>query len=166
MNRKMRYVVCSIACLAVGLVALALCVTPGPAHAAPPFLPPRPTASPSPEPPSPPKTEPGALIILEATFDDSWAASGLAWQELWTVVQWRDAAGRWRDVEGWQGALDKVAGGVGWKIWWLPQDLSGAGPFRWVVYRSRGGATLATSQTFDLPFPSPWGLVIPVDIAP
>jgi hypothetical protein len=75
---------------------------------------------------------------------------------LWTVVQWQDDKGKWTDVEGWQGTLDDVAigedGGVeGYKKWWVARSDAGKGPFRWVVYRSQGGAALATSEPFALP---------------
>ena len=77
------------------------------------------------------------------------------WQELWTIVQWQDAFGRWHDVEGWQGTLDSVTRAgiqvVGKKTWWLARDLFARGPFRWVVYRVQGGALVAASEPFFLP---------------
>ena len=59
-------------------------------------------------------------------------------------------------VEGWQGGLDGVRLGVGdpptgEKTWCVAADDMDAGPFRWVVYRARGGRLLATSETFYLP---------------
>ncbi len=164
MRAQKRWTAWSIAGLTVGLALLTLCTFSGPAQAAPPNLPPRPTMLP-PSPGDAQKTA-GALIVLQATFDERWATSGLAWQDLWTVVQWQDAAGVWHNVDGWQGTLDKVADGVGWKAWWLPEELAGKGPFRWVVYRSRGGSALVTSETFSLPSPSLSSPVIEVSIRP
>lgn len=162
MRKQKCWIAWSLAGLTVALALLTLCAFSGPAQAAPSSLPPRPTIPP---PPSAAKAT-GALIVLEATFDESWADSGLAWQDLWTVVQWQDPAGTWHNVEGWQGTLDKVADGVGWKAWWVPEELAGKGPFRWVVYRRQGGSALVTSETFALPSPSPVGLVIEVDVRP
>ena len=91
------------------------------------------------------------MIVLEVTFSDGWPARGLAWQDLWTVVEWQDVDGTWREVAGWQGGLDKVGGGLGWKVWWLEDDLFGRRPFRWMVYERQGGAAMAVSESFDLP---------------
>ncbi|MEJ5309102.1 MAG: hypothetical protein WHX52_04980 [Anaerolineae bacterium] len=97
--------------------------------------------------PTAPALREGATIWLRVQS----SASDPRWQTLWTVVQWQDALGDWHDVEGWRGALDEVVGGEGRKVWWLPADLFGAGPFRWLVYAQPGGALLATSEAFRLP---------------
>ncbi len=47
----------------------------------------------------------------------------------WSTVQWQDAAGRWHEVEGWRGHLDRQ----GVKRWWVSSRDFGRGPFRWVV---------------------------------
>ena len=73
------------------------------------------------------------------------------WRDLWTVVQWKDEKGVWRDVEGWRGTLDQVADGVGTKTWWVGEKHLGAGPFRWKIYRYKGGWLVATSGEFNLP---------------
>lgn len=128
-----------------------------PAQAASEALPPRPetpTPTPTSEPgsESPTKTAPeGALIVLEVDFGDDWPARGLAWQDLWAVVEWQDENSTWHVVEGWQGSIGKVAGNTGWATWWLSSDNFGQGPFRWVVYERRGSAVMATSDPFDLP---------------
>jgi hypothetical protein len=87
------------------------------------------------------------------------------------VVQWQDEWGYWQDVEGWQGELDQVKsdddGAVaGQKTWWVSMDDLGRGPFRWRVYRSRGGYLLATSDEFYLPAVSLDKLVVEVALAP
>lgn len=114
-----------------------------------------PTFTPTPSPSAPPATvtpaaplpRGGATIWLrvQGSTDDP------RWQTLWTVVQWQDALGNWHDVEGWRGTLDEVVGGEGRKVWWLPADLFGAGPFRWQVYAQPGGTLLATGEAFYLP---------------
>jgi hypothetical protein len=73
------------------------------------------------------------------------------WQELWVVVQWQDAQGKWHDVEGWRGTLDTMQDGVGRKTWWLAGNLFGRGPFRWQVYQAEGEPSLAMSDAFYLP---------------
>jgi len=72
-------------------------------------------------------------------------------QELWTVVQWQDGSGDWHDVEGWQGTLDDIQNEIGYKVWWVAKSGLGTGPFRWLVYQSKGGRLLATSEPFYLP---------------
>ena len=98
----------------------------------------------------------GCYIRLRVQFPPAWPWAQVHWQELWTAVQWQDAGGRWHVVEGWQGGLDGVRLGdgdppTGEKTWWVAADDMDAGPFRWVVYRARGGRLLATSETFYLP---------------
>ena len=74
------------------------------------------------------------------------------WQELWTVVQWQDARGGWHDVEEWRGTLDEAVSDGGRKRWWVARDGFGAGPFRWMVYRSKKtDVLLSESTSFHLP---------------
>ena len=131
-------------------------------------LPPRPTPTPSstPEPTVPPTPGPlpsrlppvwpeprlaspagpaGAEIELRL------APGTVAAGELWTVVQWQDSAGRWHDVEGWQGAVHVSSSGPGIKVWWVADSLLGQGPFRWLVLSAPGGERLASSAAFNLP---------------
>jgi hypothetical protein len=151
---------------AVGIVALALVLLPTLVQAAPAGLPPRPsTPTPTTAPTSAPvKAAPdGASILLEITFGEDWPERGLAWQDLWTVVEWQDEHGTWHVVEGWQGSVDKVSGHTGWATWWLDNDLLGRGPFRWVVYQHRGGPVMVISDSFDLP--ASRGGVIIIDVS-
>jgi hypothetical protein len=67
--------------------------------------------------------------------------------DLWTVLQWRDGAGNWRDVRQWQGTLDVN----GRKRWWVAAKDFGSGPFRWVVTRGPAGPVVAASSPFNLP---------------
>ena len=140
-----------MAACVLGLLALTL--LPVLVQAAPEGLPPRP-ATPTPTVPasSPAKSGPdGASILLEITFGDDWPERGLAWQDLWTVVEWQDEDGSWHVVEGWQGGVNKVSGHTGWAVWWLANDLLGRGPFRWVVYEHQDGPVIAVSDPFRLP---------------
>jgi hypothetical protein len=115
-------------------------------------LPPRPSPTPTPTcPPSAPRPEEpkGGKVELALQFPET---ISYAWQELWTVVQWQDPyTGKWRDVAGWQGTFDGVKDGVGRKNWWVASGDLGTGPFRWRIYRSKGGKLLATSEEFTLP---------------
>jgi hypothetical protein len=124
---------------------LVLVVLPVLVQAAP--LPPR--TPPEPEKPIPPPAPSGAQIVLLVQFPEE--GLDFQWQELWTVVQWQDLKGNWHDVDGWRGNLDEVTGEEGTKTWWLPNSLSGRGPFRWLVYESEGGGLVATSEPFRLP---------------
>jgi len=133
----------------VGCALLLVALLPAAAGAAPRGLPPRPTPSSSVSESQLQKS--GGFIQLWVAFDPSWPAAGLAWQELWTVVQWQDEDGVWREVEGWQGALDGVEGTQGWKQWWFPGPFFGKGPFRWIVYAGKGGQWMAVTEPFDLP---------------
>jgi hypothetical protein len=115
--------------------------------------------------PAPDASATGATITLKAEFATAWSTSGRPWQELWTIVEWQDEYGRWQVVEGWQGTLDQVDGGVGWKSWWLDGSLFGKGPFRWEVLTGQG-YRLTLSEPFYLPI-NPWQvLVVPVTIQP
>jgi len=40
---------------------------------------------------------------------------------------------------------------VGHKTWWIAKSHLGAGPFRWVIYRQKGGGEIAASAPFYLP---------------
>ena len=157
----------------VGLcVALVVVLLPLAAQAAPAAIPPVPTRPPTPTPtptaspsvPSAPVAAPdGSRIELQAKFSDRWSGTGMEWQDLWTVSQWRDHRGYWHDVEGWQGTLDEVQGGVGKKVWWVDEADLDRGPFRWLVYQERNGNLLAASDFFYLP--SDVGRVEVVEVA-
>jgi len=143
-NRVNSMVVCAVACALAVLGVMA-----APLLAAPADLPPRPT------PPKPYTRLPGEHIVLEAEFGDGWAASGREWQAMLTVVQWQDAWGAWHDVKGWRGGLDDVGTTdgkiIGTKSWWVPDDLFGDGPFRWVVLTEVDGDAVVLSDEFSLP---------------
>jgi hypothetical protein len=124
------------------------------AHATPlpPLPPPPPPSVPTCPPPKARSAPTSGRLELRVEFPE---AISYQWQELWTVVQWQDEWGYWRDVEGWQGELDVIVTGedgiVGQKVWWVAKPDLGKGPFRWPVYRGKGGRLLATSESFDLP---------------
>ncbi len=112
------YIVCVAVCALLILVSL-----PSPARTALADLPPR--FTPTPTPPAQPAPQPapaGAQIQLRAQFSQDWPATGIPWQELWTVVQWQDEWGYWHDVAGWQGTLDEVQDCEGKKTWWVVED--------------------------------------------
>jgi len=95
-------------------------------------------------------------IELHARFPAAWPWNEIHWQDLWTVVQWRDPQGEWNDVEGWRGTLDRVVTGddariAGRKTWWVIRSDLGRGPFRWVVYQGKRGKKLGESELFYLP---------------
>ncbi len=100
---------------------------------------PRPKPIPRPNLPKPKDT--GAIVLLLRTTD----------ADLWNIVQWQDSKGGWHPVTGWQGTLDKVSKGVGWKQWAVESKELGKGPFRWRVFQKKGGRLLATSESFSLP---------------
>jgi hypothetical protein len=133
---------------------LAVALLPSVAQAAALSLPPRPIVVSQSESAPPP---PGGFIVLRVQFPQAWPWTKVHWQDLWTVVQWQDHSGDWHDVEGWQGTLDEVNNdkdkGVceGEKVWWAAKADFDKGPFRWVVYRERGGKLLAQSESFYLP---------------
>jgi hypothetical protein len=128
--------------------------------------------SPRPGKPAPVKArDDGGTIKLLTRFSSSWPWNEANWQDIWTVVQWRDDKGIWHDVDGWQGTLDAIdtnAGKtvVGFKSWWVDAPILGKGPFRWQVYHSKGSWLLATSDTFDLPEVSGAVVTVEVDLAP
>ena len=97
-------------------------------------------------------TSPVNQIYLRVTPTD---------QTYWTVVQWQDAQGVWRDVEGWRGEASHSE-----ISWWVAEKDFGKGPFRWAIYPEGGpfierveGSViyrkaqpmLAVSQPFFLP---------------
>lgn len=151
--------------VAVVGILLAVIALPMAVQAAPLSLPPRP---PMPGSESSKGGDRGAAIQLRARFPEE--PLGVHWQELWTIVQWRDEHGYWHDVEGWQGTLDKVVredGQVdGIKTWWLFGDLFGRGPFRWVVYKTQGGRLITVSDQFHLPDCAGATLTVEVALAP
>lgn len=139
------------------LIARVLCVLavvtllPAMAYAAPPALPPRPSPSPSPSPVVASGGGPagGAIELRVPLTSGAWR--GVYWQELWTVVQWKDSLGGWHDVDGWKGTPDEVTSGQARKVWWVARPQMGQGPFRWVAYDRSGGRMLAESASFYLP---------------
>ncbi len=120
---------------------------------------PWPTQQPTQQPTSQPTERPaptGGQIILRAEFAPTWPWDEAAWQEIWTVVQWQDREGKWHDVTGWRGGLNEIVIDekgkiVGQRVWWIERADLGKGPFRWLVYRDRKGALIATSDPFYLP---------------
>jgi hypothetical protein len=69
-----------------------------------------------------------------------------------SVVQWRDTSGTWRNVDGWQAQLGLVqSSGVPFVQWAVLPNQYNTGPFRWVFYTSQGGALWGISPTFTLP---------------
>jgi hypothetical protein len=80
----------------------------------------------------------------------------------WSVVEWKDAAGHWHVVEGWQGTLDQD----GAQKWWVAPPDRGKWPFHWVVYDRPGGHVWGTSVEFMLPTRNHWTTVIKVPAAP
>ncbi len=132
----------------------------------PPPPPPPPPATSTPIPPAteskPDKVE-GAAIELRVQPADETVWQTYFWQDLWTVVQWQEKD-VWNDVTGWQGTLDKVVDGTGQKTWWVGKDNLGRGPFRWVVYRNKGGPILVISESFYLPGSSGTSVEVKVDL--
>jgi len=150
-----RFWAATVVCVLLAATLLPLVVLAAPPALLPPPPPPPPEIDPGPAP-----QPAGGFIELQAQFPPSgasrrWPWTAVHWQELWTTVEWQDARGEWRAVEGWQGTLDGVRFGdgapTGQKTWWAAEDDLGSGPFRWMVYRARGGRLLATSEAFYLP---------------
>lgn len=113
-------------------------------------LPPRTTPTPIPTEAFAPSA-PGNWIELRVQFPSTWPWAKSPWNQVWTVVQWQDAAGNWYTVEGWQGTLDEIIKTEGVKAWWVSRSDWGKGPFRWLVYERWGGRLLAQSAAFKLP---------------
>jgi len=106
-------------------------------------------------------------------FSQAWPWGTAPWQDLWTVVQYQKGPeGGWVDVEGgWRGGLDDVVVGedgeiVGKKVWWVAEADLGRGPFRWRVYRSKGGWLLITSEQFYLPSLNGGTVTVEVSLEP
>ncbi|MBL8092634.1 MAG: hypothetical protein JNL73_00605 [Anaerolineales bacterium] len=84
----------------------------------------------------------------------------------WVEVEWQNPVdSSWQVVTGWQGDLDYTDSGVAYKQWAVDQRDYGTGPFRWVVCVKKGGAVMATSQTFKLPTDSAANLVMTLNAA-
>ena len=137
----------AVACASSGIVS-----SLAPARALPPRLPTPTFADVVPA----RSTPDSGSIELHVRFLDALPGRESLWQELWTVVQWQDPhTGTWREVESWQGTLDGVRGEddglTGHKTWWVARRDRGTGPFRWQVYRTKGGPLVVTSEPFDLP---------------
>ena len=154
------YVTVAVACASLGIVS-----SPAPARA----LPPRPTPSAFAE-VVPARSAPDSgSIELRVRFPAALPGHEGPWQELWTVVEWQDPyTGTWREVEGWGGTLDGMTGeggaAAGHKTWWVARRDLGTGPFRWVVYRTKGGPLVVTSEPFDLPAGAGQAVVVEVTI--
>jgi hypothetical protein len=145
---------CVFTLLAVAFVCLVIATTSGPSAAQTPnSLPPPPSADQDTSQLASGPPPAGGFIQLRVQLPETWASANTSWQDLWTVVQWQDEKGTWRDIEGWQGMPDGIEEPVlaGKKKWWVMEADLGKGPFRWVVYQSQGGQMLATSAPFDLP---------------
>ncbi len=152
----------SIMAAGVAFLVLAALMLPIFATAQEGDLPPRggdpPTATPVPEATAVPEAKPapsGSRLQLHVHYGSNWPWHLMAWQELWTEVQWTDGQA-WFVVEGWRGHMDTItraADGrwVSAREWWVDNKDFNTGPFRWVVYAHEGGAVLATSDTFMLP---------------
>lgn len=121
-------------------------------------LPPRPTVQPTatPVPPTAVPVPPIATPVppTEVPVPSTSSASIQLWPEpalpgLWTVVQWQGGDGKWHDVEGWIGGLNR-GHYVSWKV---TASHFGRGPYRWVVYDEGGGGgeRVGVSKTFNLP---------------
>ena len=112
----------------------------------------------------------GGRLQLQARFSADWPWDRMQWQDVWTVVQWRDPDGKWIDVNGWQGSLDNIGqqegAWVGAKEWWAGQEILGTGPYRWLVYSRPGGDLLAKSEPFYLASASGGLVTVDVELAP
>lgn len=141
-----------LAAIIIGIVALTL--WPALVQAGP-TLPPRdpPTATPSPgKDKGHDSNRPvGAYIELQTQL----TAAGA-----WSVVQWQDNAGGWRDVEGWRGPLNDSAN----RVWWVAAKDFGKGSFRWAVTQGPSGSLLGVSTPFNLPTQP--GQIVRVGVSP
>ena len=112
----------------------------------------------------------GSQLQLKARFSADWPWSTMQWQDVWTVVQWRDPDGEWVDVTGWRGNLDSIAqddsGWVGVKEWWAGEEIFGTGPYRWQAFSHPGGDLLATSDPFYLAGTSGGLVMVDVELTP
>lgn len=123
MNKHCPKIVFLLSCV---FFVLALLSTPAVAE-----LPIRPDDTPTPKPPEPR----GGAIELFVTR---------AAQPVYAIVQWQDGLGGWHNVDGWRGRVEDNR-----VLWFVPEDMFGDGPFRWVLYDEQ--ETLATSDPFSLP---------------
>ena len=178
-NRKSRLcfaLSASITCILLGIALLPVMTQAAPPVLPPrptPVLPPRPTPQPAPVSTSQPMCRPSARGSIELRFQTTperiWNTH---WQELWTVVQWQDSLGNWRDVEGWQGTFDEFDHDEdrdvceGKKVWWVAPPDFGKEPFRWVIYRGSRGKLLAQSGSFYLPNSASEGVKAEVWLVP
>jgi len=140
-------------------------------------LPPRGGEPPTPTPPPPGETPPatavpdantgsgGGRLQLHVHYGTNWPWHLMAWQDLWTEVEWTDGE-NWFVVEGWRGQMDNIAQEDGqWvslREWWVGGKDLNSGPFRWVIYDHEGGKELLTSDTFMLPAYS--GATMSIDV--
>jgi hypothetical protein len=80
----------------------------------------------------------GAHIVLRVEM----------WREdLWAVVQWQGTDEAWHEVEGWHGQFNQY----GVVRWWVDAKDANKGPFRWVIYETKGSKIMWTSTPFRLP---------------
>ena len=136
MNRKKHSVVFWPVLILISVLLLTWLSVPTQAGSGLPSREPPPAAHPDDDDKDP--TPDGAYIVLHVPS----APAGV-----WTIVQWQDSAGGWRDIESWSGSLDEGDQ----KMWWLAPDLFGKGPFRWLAYQGEQGSLLATSDPFYFP---------------
>ena len=120
-----------------------LVLTLSPTVAAPPTLPPRPVADPTPTDVAAPARAVGAWIQVQGPVSVS--------QDVWVVVQWQDSLGNWNDVDSWRGQYDSISNNVGVKTWWVDQTLFGATMFRWTAYDKKSGQVVSSTSPFSLP---------------
>ncbi|MBN1935845.1 MAG: hypothetical protein JW934_14340 [Anaerolineae bacterium] len=124
MNKRCPKIVFSFSCI---FFALALLSAPVVAE-----LPIRPDDTPTPK---PTRELRGGAIELSVT--------GAA-EPVYAIVQWQDGLGGWHDVDGWRGEVENNR-----VLWFVPEDMFGDGPFRWVLYNEQ--EIWATSDPFSLP---------------
>jgi len=118
-------------------------------------LPPRPTLTPIPLPPT--ALPPTALA--QPTLATIVLSAGPAYDGGWSVVQWQGGDGAWHDVTGWRGQVR--IGQMRWRV--APKDFN-TGPFRWLVYDDETGEALGVSPPFTLPSSSNY--LVTVEVSP